>query len=81
VISLLITWRMRHVPPSGANVRPVRRTFWIWLAIPTVNASTRSDGSERLTLPVPSWLVTRSATTPSIPEKSALDSEVSATSS
>ena len=33
-MSLLITWRIRHVPPSGANVRPVRRTFWISLAMP-----------------------------------------------
>ena len=48
MISLLITWRMRHVPASGANVSPVRRTFWISLAIPTVNASTRSDGSDTL---------------------------------
>ena len=49
--------------------------------MPTVKASTRSDGSERLTLPVPSWSLTRSATTRSMPEKSALESEVSATSS
>ena len=56
MISLLITWRMRHVPASGAKVRPVRRTFWISVATPTVNASTRSDGSDRLTQPVPSWL-------------------------
>ena len=76
-----MTWRSRHVPASGANVRPVRRTRWISLAIPTVNASTRSDGSDRLTQPVPSWSRTRSATTPSMPEKSALDSEVSDTSS
>ena len=72
---------MRHVPASGANVRPVRRTFWISVATPTVNASTRNDGSDRLTQPVPSWLLTRSATRPSTPEKSALDSDVSATSS
>ena len=59
-MSLLITWRSRHVPPSGANVSPVRRTFWISLAIPTVNASTRSDGSESPTLPQPSCSLTRS---------------------
>ena len=45
------------MPPSGANVSPVRRTFWISLAMPTVNASTRSDGSERPTLPQPCLLV------------------------
>ena len=44
MISLLITVRIRHVPPSGAKVRPVRRTFWISAAVPTVKASTRSDG-------------------------------------
>ena len=44
MISLLITVRIRHVPPSGAKVSPVRRTFWISAAVPTVKASTRSDG-------------------------------------
>ena len=43
-MSLLITWRIRHVPPSGAKVRPVRRTFWISAARPTVKASTRRLG-------------------------------------
>jgi hypothetical protein len=81
VISLLITWRMRHVPASGANVRPVRRTFWISDAMPTVNASTRSDGNESDTHPVPDCSFTMPATSPSMPEKSALDSDVSATSS
>ena len=80
-MSLLITCRIRHVPPSGANVRPVRRTFWISLAMPTVNASTRNDGSDRLTFPQPSCSFTIPATSPSIPEKSAVDSDVSATSS
>ena len=80
-MSLLITWRIRHVPPSGANVSPVRRTFWISLAMPTVNASTRSDGSDSPTLPQPCCSLTRPATRPSIPEKSAVDSDVSATSS
>ena len=45
-MSLLMTWRMRHVPASGAKVRPVRRAFWICAAMPTVKASTRSDGSD-----------------------------------
>ena len=53
-ISLLITWRIRQVPASGANVSPVRRTFWISLAMPTVKASTRRLG--RLT---DTWLVHR----------------------
>ena len=78
---MLITWRSRHEPASGANVSPVRRTFWISVAIFTLNASTRRLGSDTLTLPVPTWSFTRSATTPSMPEKSALDSDVSATSS
>ena len=52
---MLITCRSRHEPASGANVRPVRRTFWISLAIPTLNASTRRLGSETLTPPVPAW--------------------------
>ena len=69
------------MPPSGANVSPVRRTFWISLAMPTVNASTRSDGSESPTLPQPCCSLTRPATSPSIPEKSAVESDVSATSS
>ena len=44
MISLLMTVRIRQVPPSGAKVSPVRRTFWISAAVPTVKASTRSDG-------------------------------------
>ena len=43
-MSLLMTCRIRHVPASGAKVRPVRRAFWIWAAIPTVKASTRRLG-------------------------------------
>ncbi len=43
-MSLLMTCRIRHVPPSGANVSPVRRTFWISAASPTVKASTRRLG-------------------------------------
>ncbi len=43
-MSLLRTWRIRQVPPSGAKVRPVRRTRWICAAVSTVNASTRRLG-------------------------------------
>ena len=46
---LLMTWRIRHVPASGAKVKPVRRARWIWPAMPTVNASTRRLGSETAT--------------------------------
>ena len=80
-MSLLITWRIRQVPPSGAKVSPVRRTCWIWAAVPTVKASTRRLG--RLTDTRPPWRGSSmiSVTVSSIPEKSAVDSEVSATSS
>ena len=52
-----------------------------WAAIPTVNASTRKDG--RLTLVGPHMPLssTVSATTRSMPEKSAVDSDVRLTSS
>ena len=81
-MSLLMTWRMRHVPASGANVRPVRRAFWICAAMPTVKASTRRLGSDTDT-----WLrvgrvvdgVARRRAR--CREKSAVDSDVSATSS
>ena len=43
-MSLLMTWRIRQVPPSGAKVSPVRRTRWIWAAVATVKASTRRLG-------------------------------------
>ena len=76
-----MTCRMRHVPASGANVRPVRRAFWISPAIPTVNASTRSDGSYTEIWPPQVGSSTVSRTTPSMPLKSAVDSDVSATSS
>jgi len=56
-------------------------TFWISDAIPTVNASTRNEGSDNDTQPVPDCSLTIPATRPSIPEKSAVDSDVSATSS
>ena len=59
----------------------MRRTFWISLAMPTVNASTRKDGNDTPTLPHPIWSFTRSDTRLSIPLKSALDNDVSATSS
>ena len=81
-INLLITWRMRHVPASGANVSPVRLARWICAAMPTVNASTRRLGKLTLTLPQPeSVSPTVSRTTSSMPEKSAVDKDVSATSS
>ena len=81
VMSLLMTVRIRHVPPSGANVSPVRRTFCISAAVPTVNASTRSDGRLTETRPPCSGSSTMSRTVPSMPEKSADDREVNATSS
>ena len=76
-----MTWRIRHVPASGAKVRPVRRAFWIWAATSTVNASTRRLGrlTEMLPQPVPSSIADR--TTSVMPEKSAVDRLVSATSS
>ncbi len=49
--------------------------------MPTVKASTRSDGRLTLTCPQPVGSFTVSATTASMPLKSAVDSEVSATSS
>ena len=80
-MSLLITWRRRHVPASGAKVRPVRRTFWISVATLTVKASTRRLGNERDTWPQLTGSLTMSATTPSMPLKSALDNDVKLTSS
>ena len=76
-----MTWRIRHVPASGAKVRPVRRAAATCAAMPTVKASTRSDGRLTLTLPQPVGSLTVSATTRSMPEKSAVDSEVRLTSS
>ena len=81
-ISLLMTWRSRQRPglgrerearcgaPSGSGSR-----------CPTVNASTRRLRQRHADAARAAWSSTRSATTPSIPEKSALDSDVSATSS
>ena len=81
VMSLLMTWRMRHVPASGANVRPVRRAFWIWAATSTVKASTRRLGRLTEMLPHPSPSSIASRTTSVMPEKSAVERLVSATSS
>ena len=80
-MSLLITWRIRQVPASGANVSPVRRAFWISAAMPTVNASTRSDGSETETCPQLAGSSTMPVTTSPMPLKSADDNDVRATSS
>jgi hypothetical protein len=76
-----MTWRIRQVPASGANVSPVRRTFCIWLAVPTVNASTRRLGRLTDTCPRHAGSLMMPPTTPSMSEKSALDSEVRLTSS
>ncbi len=80
-MSLLITWRMRQVPASGAKVSPVRRARCSSAAMPTVKASTRRLGSETETWLAQVGSLTVSATTFSMPLKSAVDSEVSATSS
>ena len=81
-MSLLMTWRIRQVPASGAKVRPVRRARWISAAMPTVKASTRRLGSETETRPQPGASSSMAAfTESSMPLKSAVDSEVSATSS
>ena len=80
-MSLLITRRMRQVPPSGAKVSPVRRTCWIAAAVATVKASTRSDGSETATSFTPCSGSVSAVTTSPMPEKSAVDRDVSATSS
>ncbi len=76
-----MTWRIRQVPPSGAKVRPVRRTFWISAARPTVKASTRRLGRLTDTWPEHSGSLMIEVTVFSIPEKSADDSDVSVTSS
>ena len=78
-----MTWRIRHVPASGAKVRPVRRAFWISAAMPTVKASTRRLGqADTDTWPQHGRVVDDVGRRPrSMPEKSAVDSEVRATSS
>jgi hypothetical protein len=50
-------------------------------AVFTVNASTRRDGRLTATSPTPSMCSVIEVTTSSMPEKSAVDSEVRATSS
>ena len=85
MISLLITWRNRHDPASGANVSPLRRPLLTWPARPTVKASTRSDGrltvSEQPGLHRPRGRSRMPPTTDSMSLMSAVDSDVSATSS
>ena len=47
VTILLITLRIRSLPPSGANVSPERRPLRVSsLARSMLNASTRVDGSD-----------------------------------
>ena len=62
-MSLLITLRMRQVPPSGAKVSPVRRAPATLAARPTVKASTRRLGSDTATS-----LQVMAPTTSSMPE-------------
>ncbi len=80
-MSLLMTVRSRHDPASGANVRPVRRAEPTVAAMPTVNASTRRLGSDTDTCPRFTGSFTTSATTRSMPLKSAVESDVRLTSS
>ena len=88
VISLLITLRSRHDPASGANVNPLRRAPPVpsfgfpatRAASPTVNASTRSDGRLIDVLPHAVGSLSTPPITSSMPLKSALDSDVRATS-
>ena len=63
-----MTWRIRQVPASGAKVRPVRRAFCSWVAMPTPKASTRRLGSETETGGPWSVLFTMSPTRDSMPE-------------
>ncbi len=83
MISLLITWRSRHVPASGANVSPVRRTFWISAAMPDgERVDPQRRAATRDTWPQPVLVVDDvGRRRRSMPEKSAVDSDVSATSS
>ena len=60
---------------------PVRRTFWISAARPTVKASTRRLGRLTDTWPEHSGSLITVDTTSPMPEKSALDSDVRVTSS
>ena len=80
VTILLITLRIRSVPPSGANVRPDRRPFRLSSsANVTLNASTRVDGSDRPVL-VPSYRSARPVAISLISLWSALDSDSRPTS-
>ena len=80
VTILLITRRIRSVPPSGANVSPDRRPFLLSSsARVTLNASTRVEGSDSPVL-VPSYRSARPVAMSLISLWSALDSESSPTS-
>src|SRR5258708_5942242 len=80
VTILLITLRIRSVPPSGAKVSPDRRPLRLSsLARVTLNASTRVEGSERPVF-VPSYRSARSVAIWSISLWSALDSDSRPTS-
>ena len=63
-----MTWRIRQVPASGAKVSPVRRTFWISVAMPTVKASTRRLGRLTDTCPVHIGSLMMPLTVSSMPE-------------
>ena len=77
---LLITLRIRSVPPSGANVSPDRRPFRLSsLASVTLNASTRVDGSDRPVF-VPSYRSASPVAISLISLWSALDSDSRPTS-
>src|SRR5215469_3809396 len=80
VTILLITLRMRSVPPSGANVRPDRLPLRLSSsASVTLNASTLVDGSDSPVF-VPSYRSARSTAISLISLWSALDSDSSPTS-
>ena len=81
VTCLLITLRMRSLPPSGAKVRPLRRPLRdSSLARSTLNASTRVLGSDSEVL-LSSYRSARLRAMSAISEWSALDSESRPTSS
>jgi hypothetical protein len=81
VTCLLITLRMRSLPPSGAKVSPLLRPLReSSLARSTLNASTRVLGSESDTL-LPSYRSARFRATSAISEWSALESDSRPTSS
>ena len=69
------------MPASGAKVRPLRRAFCSSAAMPTVKASTRSDGNDTETWPQFAGSSMMPPTTGWMPLKSAVDSDVRATSS